>query len=83
MNVPDSVKNKLAGSDVLHNYWSSLNCLVEEQKRHLIEKRESKKGEACIDIAGPRQAKNKRFAKINERKIIAGGKRFTSESINE
>ena len=33
MNVPDSVKNKLARSYVLHNYWSPLKILVEEQKR--------------------------------------------------
>ena len=48
-----------------------------------MEKTEAIKGESWIDIAGPRQAKNKRLSKINERKIIAGGKRVTSESRNE
>ena len=38
VNVLDSVKNKLARSDVLQNYWSPLNCLFEEHKKHPIEK---------------------------------------------
>ena len=40
MNLQDSVKNKLARSDVLHDYWSPLNWLydkpenMENSKRH-------------------------------------------------
>ena len=83
MNFPNSIKNKLSQSDVLHNYWSPINWLVEEQKGHPTDKREAIKGESCIDIAGPLQAKNKGHAKINERERITGRKRVTSESRNE
>ena len=40
MNVPDSVKNMLARSDVLHDYWYPLKWLdnkpknIENSKRH-------------------------------------------------
>ena len=45
MNVPDSVKNKLARSDVLHNYWSPLNWL--DDKPENMENSKKHNGKTC------------------------------------
>ena len=56
MKVQDSVKNKLARSDVLHDYWSPLNWIddkpenIDNSKRHNGKTCKRKKNEIGEEI---------------------------------